>query len=110
MSDFVEGDPYDPLQAETVEQLQAKRVSEADGASRELVERRRAAYVRVFAGATDYDRKVVLDDLARFCRGNETPWHHDERLHCLLTGRHEVYSRIDQHLTLTTDQLLEKLT
>ena len=47
----------------------------------------------------------VLEDLARFCRANETCFHEDPRLHAVLEGRREVWLRIQQHLNLTPAQL-----
>lgn len=50
----------------------------------------------------------VLEDLARFCRANETcvvPG--DPTLTAILEGRREVWLRIQQHLNLTPAQLFE---
>lgn len=51
---------------------------------------------------------VVLEDLAKFCRANETcvvPGNHDMSL--ILEGRREVWLRINQHLHLTAEQLVQ---
>jgi hypothetical protein len=48
----------------------------------------------------------VLIDLAKFCRANETCFHEDARKHAVLEGRREVWLRVQQHLHLTTDQLM----
>lgn len=48
----------------------------------------------------------VLEDLARFCRANEScviPGDRDKTL--VLEGRREVWLRIQQHLHLTPEQL-----
>jgi hypothetical protein len=49
---------------------------------------------------------IVLEDLARFCRANETcvvPG--DTMKTYILEGRREVWLRIQQHLRLTPEQL-----
>lgn len=51
---------------------------------------------------------IVLDDLARFCRANETcvvPG--DPVRTAILEGRREVWLRIQQHLHLTEEQLMQ---
>lgn len=47
----------------------------------------------------------VLEDLAKFCRANRTVWHPDARMHAVLTGRQEVWLRIQQHLNLPAETL-----
>lgn len=50
----------------------------------------------------------VLEDLAKFCRANETcvvPGDRDMSL--ILEGRREVWLRINQHLHLSAEQLLQ---
>lgn len=50
----------------------------------------------------------VLDDLAKFCRANETCVVPDNpTLTAVLEGRREVWLRIMQHLNLTPTQLYE---
>lgn len=51
--------------------------------------------------------KMVLADLARFCRAHESCFHPDPRLHAVAEGRREVWLRIQQHLRLDEDQLAE---
>lgn len=51
--------------------------------------------------------KIVLADIAKFCRANETCFHADPRLHAVLEGRREVWLRITQHLNLTPEELYE---
>lgn len=63
---------------------------------------RRTAYGLVFASPAG---QVVLQDLVKFCRGAETCFHPDPRVHAQLEGRREVLLRIGQHMNLTTDQL-----
>lgn len=53
------------------------------------------------------DGRLFLDDLARFCRANETCVIAGDRDRSLvLEGRREVWLRIQNHLGLTPDQLL----
>lgn len=51
----------------------------------------------------------VLEDLARFCRANETCFHADPRLHAVAEGRREVWLRIQQHLNLSSEDLYKLL-
>ncbi len=70
--------------------------------AKDLLSRRRRAYASTFRGPV---AEVVLKDLARFCRANQTPYHPDHRMNDILLGRHEVWMRIQQHLQLTDDEL-----
>lgn len=63
---------------------------------------RRTDYVRTFA--TPHGEKV-LQDLAKFCRANESCFHADPRVHAVAEGRREVWLRIAQHLQLNDQQL-----
>jgi len=70
--------------------------------ARDFISRRRTAYVKTFTGPMADE---VLEDLARFCRANDTTFHADPRLHAVLEGRREVWLRIARHLNLTDEQL-----
>lgn len=70
--------------------------------TRVLLTSRRHAYKFVFGGAFG---SVVLKDLTKFCRGNETTFDSDPRVHALLEGRREVLLRIAQHLNLSVEEL-----
>lgn len=48
---------------------------------------------------------LMMEDLARFCRAEETCFHADPRIHAALEGRREVWIRIQQHLTKTPEEL-----
>lgn len=56
---------------------------------------------------------AVLVDLAKFCRVGETPavlgkdGKIDVNLSCVMIGRQEVWLRIQQHLNLTPEQLMQ---
>ena len=72
--------------------------------ARNYITQRKAAYCRVF-NIQGVDAKVVLQDLANFCRANESTYTQDPRLSDRLDGRREVWLRIQQHLQLTDEQL-----
>ena len=63
---------------------------------------RQTAYRAVFNGPMS---DVVLVDLAKFCRANESTYHPDPRVAAQLDGRREVFLRIQQHLKLSSDDL-----
>lgn len=67
---------------------------------------RRRAYRRLFDRG-DMDAQIVLADLARFCRANETTVVPDARggvmATAVLEGRREVWLRIQQHLQLSDE-------
>jgi len=63
---------------------------------------KRKAYRAVFLGPVGH---IVLQDLARFARANETPWHNDPRVHAVLVGRHEMWLRIQSYLNLPDEEL-----
>lgn len=103
-------DEFDPEVIAATERRPETAASTAAAAARQLVEARRRAYARVF-GNVDADAvSIVMADLARFCRGGMSAFDADERIHCLLSGRQEVYMRIKDHTTLTLDELVERLT
>lgn len=63
---------------------------------------RKRAYQLTFRSPSGAE---VLEDLAKFCRANDTCFHEDPRLHAVLEGRREVWLRIQQHLNLTPEEL-----
>ena len=71
---------------------------------KQFFSRRRSAYVTTFRGP---EATIVLADLAKFCRANETVFHPEQRVTDALIGRNEVWLRIQQHLKLSDDELLE---
>lgn len=68
-----------------------------------LLHSRKRAYDTVFTNGVD--AKIVLKDLAEFCRANQTCFNADPRLHAVLEGRREVWLRIQKYLNLTPDEL-----
>lgn len=47
----------------------------------------------------------AIDDLAKFCRAEESTWDEDPARRDVLIGRREVWLRIQQHRTKTPQQL-----
>lgn len=72
--------------------------------ARNFLTTRQQAYNQVFNKESIHAVKV-LEDLAHFCRANQTTFHTDPRIHALIEGRKEVWHRIQQHLKLDSDQL-----
>ena len=70
----------------------------------ELVRERKAAYQIKFGSGDPAD--LVREDLADFCRANESTWNPDARLHARLEGRRDVWLRIWQFLELEPEELL----
>lgn len=69
---------------------------------RGLLFNRQKAYQSVFDSEFG---KIVLADLARFCRADESTFHPDARVAGNLDGRREVWLRIQQHLQLDSEAL-----
>lgn len=70
-----------------------------------ILRERQGAYARIFAGASKDDVKIVMEDLAEFCRAYRTPFTLEERSTILLLGRLEVYQRIVEFARLSNDEL-----
>ena len=70
-----------------------------------LLEQRSRAYQLCFSSPA---AKMVLEDLAVFCRANASCYHDDPRLHAALEGRREVWLRITEHFNLTVDDLVKR--
>lgn len=65
---------------------------------------RSRAYFHVFRSP---DGKLVLEDLAKFCRANETTSHETPTGMATLEGRRQVFLRIIEHLHKTPEELYE---
>lgn len=72
--------------------------------ARDLLNTRQQAYIQVF-GIEGQHVKRVLEDLARFCRAEESAFHPDARIHAVIEGRREVWLRIQRHLNLSAEEL-----
>ena len=51
----------------------------------------------------------VMADLCDFCRGLESTFHEDPRMHAYNQGKQDVWRRIVQHLKLTEEQYMAVL-
>lgn len=83
--------------------MDLEAIREAAGRTLDFLRFRKRAYQFTFNDSQS--SQLVLQDLAKFCRANETTFHADPRLHAVLEGRREVWLRITQHLHLTSEQL-----
>lgn len=75
-------------------------------AVKNLMRGRVFAYNQVFSKSNQYS-KAVLKDLAKFCRAHESTFNADARSHAVLEGRREVWLRIQEHLNLDAEEILE---
>ena len=75
--------------------------------ARALLQDRQINYQHALGGAPG---QAVLEDLARFCRADQTTFHPDPRVHALMEGRREVWLRIKEHLDLDLEDLLRRRT
>ena len=73
---------------------------------RNLFNSRKQAYSFTF-NLKDQSNRVVLEDLAKFCRANDTTFTKDDRLSAVLEGRREVWLRIQNYLNLSVDELYD---
>ena len=102
------GDPFSPEHIAGREAAPRIKREAVRGETVSMLETRQRAYRMVF-GANPDALEIVMADLKAFCRGERSSWDADERVHCLITGRQEVYARIQQHLNLTLDALIAEL-
>jgi HD superfamily phosphohydrolase len=65
---------------------------------------RQQAYQQVFTPESRF-AQMVLRDLAKFCRANQSAFNKDERIHAVLEGRREVWLRIERHLKMNPEEL-----
>ena len=64
---------------------------------------RKQAYEQTFNDGPN--AKLVLKDLADFCRADKSTFHENERIHAVLEGRREVWLRVQKYLQLTPEEL-----
>lgn len=65
---------------------------------------RQGSYRRVL-GPQSVDGRIILADLARFCRAHRSTAHVDPQVSARLDGRREVWLRIAHHLNLDSETL-----
>lgn len=73
------------------------------GKALDFLRNRKRSYQLAFGSPAGAD---VLLDLAEFCRANETTFDANDRVNARLEGRREVWLRIQQHIGLSSEQLL----
>ena len=71
---------------------------------KEFLTSRKRNYQTVFSGVAG---QAVLEDLARFCRADESTFSPDPRVEGVLQGRREVWLRVTKHLNLTPEELVK---
>jgi hypothetical protein len=76
----------------------------SDNPVRDFLLDRKQGYVAAFGGEKG---RIVLEDLAGFCRAEESTFHVDPRIEGIMQGRREVWIRISKHLNLTPDELVQ---
>ena len=72
--------------------------------AQEFLRTRHQAYKQVFKPESVYTERV-LEDLAKFCRADESTFHPDARVEGIMQGRREVWLRLHHHLKLSEDEL-----
>ncbi len=82
--------------------MNLEQIREKAGRAFDFIRRRKFNYQRAFSSV---EGQRVLQDLARFCRANDTCFNPDPRVHAALEGRREVWLRISNHLNLPSEQL-----
>mgnify|MGYP003965070489 FL=1 len=70
----------------------------------DFLRHRAQAYTKVFSGIP---AETVLEDLAKFCRANESTFHENARIEGIMQGRREVWLRISQHMNLSPEEMLQ---
>ena len=65
----------------------------------------KSSYVQTFGGLGA--SKLVLKDLARFCRANASTHHKDPEVRSYLNGRRDVWLHIQERLNLSAEELFE---
>lgn len=67
-----------------------------------FLSRRRQSYELSCTAPTSLE---MMKDLAKFCRANESCYHQEDFMRGVLTGRREVWLRIQAHLNLSDREL-----
>lgn len=94
----------DYFSEEAKERTQARNQKREN--ARAFLFQRQSAYKELFKKESEL-AKVVLSDLAKFCRADKSTFDADPRVHALMEGRREVFLRIMEHLELPSEVLWE---
>lgn len=103
-----EYDPYDPLDTRRAEVKTLSLQDAAEATMAQRLERRQQAYRRMFTNLNPEDLEIVANDLKWFCMGDSAVFHENDRIHALLTGRQEVWMRMQDHIRLDFAELVSK--
>lgn len=109
---YIEGDPFDPEQIDLAEIERQEATGETNDKTAAYLRARQAAYKALFAGtAEEWQRELVMMDLAHFCRAYKPTFHPtNQKIQDALEGRREVYQRIMDHTCLSNEALFIKYT
>lgn len=75
-------------------------------AALDIIQYRRQGYQRTF-DVENQSAKIVLADLARFCRAGKSTFDPNPQVSALLQGRQEVFQRIADHMNMTVVELYD---
>ena len=67
----------------------------------------KVAFTHCF-GTENAATRLVMKELARFCRADSSTFHPDPRVHALLEGRRETFLRIKDFVELPVEELVKK--
>lgn len=110
MSDFIDGDMFDPDVAQRAEDQVHEAIAETDDAVSAHLRRCKEAYGRVFGEgkATKDDVDFVMRDMAWFCKAHDPLWQSDPRMQDRFVARREVYQRIVEYTCLDHSTLVKR--
>lgn len=111
--DFIDHDPFDPAMLDQFEEALKAKDETAPDEAKQMLERRRLAYTRVFTPGdrSQGDIDLVLADLMWFCRMTQPTYdlrdgEHADELSKRKEGRREVFHRIFHFARLRLESLL----
>ena len=74
-----------------------------------FLNRKKSAYRTLFRDGNSPMSRIVLKDLADFCRIGSSTFRKDSREHALLEGRREVFQRILDYQNISAEELLQRV-
>lgn len=103
-------DEYDPETQVSLEASAAIKLKDDEARAKVTLAERKRAYHHMFVEGevSAEDRRIVLQDLNRFCRADTSTFDENDRIHALLTGRQEVVLRVRDYMRLDVDELYAK--
>ena len=79
-------------------------LTEKIGKTYDGIRNRKRAYQLAFGSPAG---KAVLEDLAKFCRANQSCFDADARVEAALLGRQEVWLRVMHHLNMSSEDIFK---